>query len=122
MGKYERERGARFERMVAEILRKHGYEAERGCQHSGGKDSPDVKHNMGKYHLEAKFSEHFAVWSALAQAERDAGDDEVPIVVFKRNRSKVYAVLEFDELIEIIKKGQNNDDTYQITGSPRNED
>lgn len=108
MGKYERERGARFERMVAEILRKHGYEAERGCQRSGGKDSPDVKHNMGKYHLEAKFSEHFAVWSALAQAERDAGDDEVPIVVFKRNRSKVYAVLEFEELIEIIKKGQNN--------------
>lgn len=108
MGKYERERGARFERMVAEILRRHGYEAERGCQHKGGKDSSDVKHNMGDYHLEAKFSEHFAVWAALAQAERDAGEDEVPIVVFKRNRSKVYAVLEFEELIEIIKKGQNN--------------
>lgn len=39
MGKYERERGARFERMVAEILRKHGYEAERGCQERRCDDS-----------------------------------------------------------------------------------
>lgn len=108
MGKYERERGARFERLVAKMLHEHGYEAERGCQRSGGKDSPDVKHSMGGYHLECKFSEHFAVWSAMAQAERDAGDDEVPIVVFKRNYSKVYAVIEFGTLIEIIKKGQNN--------------
>lgn len=106
MGKYERERGARFEREVAKILREHGIEAERGCQHAGGKDSPDVKHNLGDYHLECKFSEHFAVWSAMAQSERDAGDNEIPIVVFKRNYSKVYAVLEFEELIEIIKKGK----------------
>lgn len=37
MGKYERERGARYERHIAEVLRDHGYEAERGCTRKEGK-------------------------------------------------------------------------------------
>lgn len=106
MGKINsRDKGARYERHIAQVLREHGYEAERGVQHQGGKDSPDVKHNMPNIHIEAKAVEKLNLWNALAQSERDAGEDEIPIVVFKRNRSKVYAVLEFDELIEIIKKG-----------------
>lgn len=113
MGKINsRDKGARYERHIAAVLREHGYEAERGCQHSGGKDSPDVKHNMKGIHIEAKAVEHLNLWNALAQSERDAGADEIPIVVFKRNRSKDYVALSFEDFLKMFgesQKGQSND-------------
>lgn len=108
-----RDKGARYERHVAEVLRDHGYEAERGCQHSGGKDSPDVKHNMPNIHIEAKAVEKLNLWNALAQSERDAGDNEIPIVVFKRNRSKDYVALQFEDFLKIFKKGQDNEQSQR---------
>ena len=106
MGKINsRDKGARYERHIAQVLRDHGYEAERGCQHSGGKDSPDVKHNMLNIHIEAKAVEKLNLWNALAQSEKDAGENEIPIVVFKRNRSKDYVALSLEDFIEIFKKG-----------------
>ena len=110
MGKINsRDKGAKYERHIAQVLRDHGYEAERGVQHQGGKDSPDVKHNMPNIHIEAKAVEKLNLWNALAQSEKDAGADEIPVVVFKRNRSKDYVALSFEDFIEIFKKGQNND-------------
>lgn len=106
-----RDKGARYERHIAQVLREHGYEAERGCQHSGGKDSPDVKHNMKGVHLECKAVEHLNLWNALAQSERDAGEDEIATVVFKRNRSKDYIALPFEDFLKIYgiyEKGQDN--------------
>lgn len=113
MGKINsKDKGARYERHIAQVLRDHGYEAERGCQHAGGKDSPDVKHNMQGIHIECKKTEHLQIWQALAQSERDAGDDEIPIVVFSRNYSKDYVALSFEDFLKIFgesQKGQNNE-------------
>lgn len=110
MGKINsRDKGARYERHVAEVIRKYDFEAERGCQHSGGKDSPDVKHNIPNIHIEAKAVEKLNIWKALAQSERDAGEDEIPTVVFKRNYGKDYIALPFEDFLKIITKGQNND-------------
>lgn len=104
MGKINsRDKGARYERRVAEMLREYGYEAERGCQHSGGKDSPDVKHNMKGIHIEAKAVEKLNIWNALAQSERDAGTDEIPIVIFKRNRGKDYVALSFTDFMKLFQ-------------------
>lgn len=104
MGKINsRDKGARYERKIAQMLREYGYEAERGCQHSGGKDSPDVKHNMKRIHIEAKNVEALNIWKALEQSERDAGDGETPIVIFRRNRSKDYVALQFDHFMELYK-------------------
>lgn len=97
-----RDKGARYERKVAAMFREYGYEAERGCQHSGGKDSPDVKHNALRLHIEAKNVEKLNIWNALQQSKKDAGDDEIPIVVFKRNRSDTYVALPFDEFMELF--------------------
>lgn len=106
-----RDKGARFERELAKMLREHGFEAERGCQHQGGRDSPDVKTNMKGIHIEAKNVEHLNMWSAIAQSERDAGEGEMPIVVFKRNRSNVYVTMSFDDFIVLYKawEGSVND-------------
>lgn len=104
MGKINsRDKGARYERKVAEMIREYGYEAERGCQHSGGKDSPDVKHNMKGIHVEAKAVERINIWKALAQSERDAGADEIPIVIFKRNYGESYVALSFDNFMKMFQ-------------------
>ena len=96
-----KQKGARYERRVAQLLREYGYEAERGCQHSGGKDSPDVKHNMVGIHIEAKNQERLNIWNALEQSRRDAGKDEIPIVVFTRNRAKDYVAMSFENFMEL---------------------
>lgn len=98
-----REKGARFERDLAKKLRSYGFEAERGCQHAGGKDSPDIKSNMAGIHIEAKNTEHLNVWSALEQSKRDAGEDEVPVVMFKRNRSDIYVTMPLDDFVDFYK-------------------
>lgn len=96
-----RDKGARYERHIAKVLREHGYEAERGCQHAGGKDSPDVKHNLTGLHIEAKKVEKLNIWKAMEQSERDAGEDEIAAVIFARNRTKDYIALPLEDFLRI---------------------
>ena len=56
-----------------------------------------------KYSFECKNKERLDLWSSLAQAEDDS-EDRYPVLVIKRNRSKVYAVLELDNFINLIKE------------------
>ena len=98
-----RQKGARGERSFAKMLREYGYEAERGCQHSGGKDSPDVKCNMSRCHWEVKCVEKLNLQKALEQSERDAGENEMPLVAHKKNRGKWYVTMPFDEWIKLYK-------------------
>ena len=103
-----KDKGKRGERHVAQMLREYGYDAKRGVQYQGSPDSPDVI-GLPKVHIEVKFTEKLNLWNALAQSENDAGADEMPIVVFKRNRSKDYVALKFTDFMELYKawEGQN---------------
>ena len=84
MGKMSRDKGKRGEREVAAILRAHGFDAKRGQQHRGGKDSPDVVGLPG-VHIEVKYTQAFRLWDALAQAEEDScGSNDVPLVVHRK--------------------------------------
>ena len=53
------------------------------------------------YSIECKNQEKLNLWSALEQAE-DNSKDSTPVLIFKRNRSKTYAVLEIEEFIKLI--------------------
>ncbi|MBC8422066.1 MAG: hypothetical protein H8E03_01445 [Pelagibacteraceae bacterium] len=53
------------------------------------------------FSVECKNQESLSIWAALQQAEDNSGD-HTPLVVFKRNRSKTYAVLEFKELLKLL--------------------
>ena len=53
------------------------------------------------YSIECKNQEKLNIWSALEQAE-DNSKDSTPVFIFKRNRSKTYAVLEIEEFIKLI--------------------
>jgi hypothetical protein len=54
------------------------------------------------YSFECKNVEKLNVWSALEQAETNC-EGRVPVVVFKRNRSKVYVAIELDSWLDTIK-------------------
>ncbi len=98
-----KQKGSRYERHIAKRIREYGYDAERGCQHSGGKDSPDVKCSMVGIHWECKKVEKLNIWNALKQSQRDAGDGEMPAVVFSRNREKDYVAVPFDDFMKMYQ-------------------
>ena len=53
------------------------------------------------FSVECKNQEKLNIWDALDQAEGNSGK-HIPLVIFKRNRSKTYAVLEFEELLQLL--------------------
>ena len=62
-----------------------------------------VARRLFPFSVECKNQEKLSIWSALEQAEENSGD-HVPLVIFKRNRTKTYAVLEFDKLLELLNE------------------
>ena len=57
------------------------------------------------FSVECKNQEKLNIWSSLEQAEKNSGN-HTPLVIFKRNRSKTYAVLEFDRLLELLNESK----------------
>tara|TARA_Y100001951_G_C11097713_1_gene160259 strand:+ start:113 stop:463 length:351 start_codon:yes stop_codon:yes gene_type:complete len=59
------------------------------------------------YSFECKNQERLNVWASLKQAE-DNCINGAPVLIFKRNRSKVYAAIEIETFIKLIgeKNGQ----------------
>ena len=49
---------------------------------------------------EVKNQESLNIWAALAQAESNAGE-HTPVVFFRRNKSKMYAALAADDLLDL---------------------
>lgn len=102
-GLTSRHKGQRGEREVADILRKYGHDARRGFQSRGGKEEPDVVSSLPNHRLEVKRQEKLNIWQSLLQCEDDlpADDDAtIPAVVFRRNRSRWYIALPFEDYLE----------------------
>jgi len=59
------------------------------------------------FSFECKNQERLAIWQHLEQAEGNS-EGRDPVLVIKRNRSKVYAVIEFDLFLNLIDKGEND--------------
>lgn len=56
------------------------------------------------YSFECKNKERMDLWKSLIQAEDNTPDKATPILIIKRNRSKTYAILEFDKFMEMINE------------------
>ena len=54
------------------------------------------------YSFECKNKERLNIWQSIEQCE-DNCNGSIPVVVFKRNNSKTYAVMEFDEWLKIAQ-------------------
>ena len=66
--------------------------------------SPAAKRAI-RYSFECKNQERLNLWKSLEQAESNC-EDRQPVLVFKRNRSKIYVAIEFDHFIELIDEKQ----------------
>lgn len=65
--------------------------------------SPTAK-DVIPFDIEAKNQEKLNIWSALKQAEENAENGRVPLLVFKRNRSKTYVVVDWEKFMELLYK------------------
>lgn len=54
------------------------------------------------YSIECKNVERLNVWSALDQAQKNAGA-HTPLVVIKKNRTMAYAVVPFDHFMGLLR-------------------
>ena len=96
-----KQKGARSEREVARILREHGIESRRTAQYCGNSgDAADV--TWEGFHVEVKHRETTAIWSWLDQANSDAKDGDIPIVVFRKNHEKWQVCMDFEEFLELL--------------------
>jgi len=66
--------------------------------------SPAAKKAI-RYSFECKNQERLNLWKSLEQAESNC-EDRQPVLVFKRNRTKTYIVIEFEHFIELIDEKQ----------------
>ena len=104
MGRPQRQKGKRGERMAAKAVRTFlGVRARRGVQFKGGADSADIEVEISGVHWEVKFVERESVrtWMAQAQAECGAG---VPVVLHKRSREEWLVTLPLERLYEFVQR------------------
>lgn len=99
-----RDKGARFERKIAGLLRDYGYDtARRGQQFCGANGDADVVGLPG-IHIEAKAVERLNLYDAMQQSQRDARSDEIPVVIHKKNNCKILVTMEFDNFMKLYKE------------------
>lgn len=96
-----RNKGARGERELAELLRGYGYEARRGQQFSGVNGDADVVGLPG-YHIECKRVERLNIDEAMAQSIRDARENEIPIVCHRKDRKGWLVTIRFEDFMEVL--------------------
>ena len=97
-----RDKGARFERLLAAKLRAYGYKARRGQQYSGANGDADVVGLPG-IHIEAKAVERLNIHKAMEQSKADAREGEIPVVIHKKNRSNILVTMELDDFIKLYE-------------------
>ena len=111
MGKFSRDKGARYERELATQIKSYGYDAYRTAQHCGNTgNAADV---IGLYgiHIEAKRCEKIQIYDWMAQAKRDsAKSGNKPAVFFRKNNCETLVCMRFNDWMEIYREweaGQN---------------
>jgi len=102
-------KGRRLQDAVRELLLEHFSDLEEddiktAIMGEGGTDiklSPAAR-RLFPYSIEAKNQEKLNIWSALEQAEENCKDGTAPLLIFKRNRSRTYAVLALEDLLKLL--------------------
>jgi Holliday junction resolvase len=99
-------KGKGYEREIAKLInKKFGGDARRtpcsGALPDWPGDITKLPKEMAQFCIECKKQETLRVWQWLEQAEREAGR-KTPVLVFSRNRSKSYAVIEFNDFLELV--------------------
>lgn len=102
-----RQKGASYERHVASLFRAEGYEARRGQQFCGINGDADVIGIPG-IHIECKAVERLNLYDAMAQAKRDARQNEIPVVIHKKNYCADLVTMTFEDWIKLYREYELN--------------
>lgn len=105
MSRFERDKGARGEREVADMLRSFGLACDRTPNSGGLHVAGDVTGVEG-YHVEVKRQETLRLPQWLRQAESEAPEGAVPVVVHRRSREGWYATLPLRDLARLLSEAQ----------------
>ena len=94
-----------FRDQLIEKLEVHPEDVESRSMGAGGEDLIMARAAREKfpYSVECKNQEKLNIWSSLEQAENNSGK-HTPLLIFKRNRTKTYAVLELNELLKLLNE------------------
>jgi Holliday junction resolvase len=106
MGKMSRQKGKKGELEFAHLLTDNGFDARRGCQFAGGPDSPDIQCDaLSGYHFEVKRTETLSVYTAMEQAQEDAGG-KIPVVCHRRNAKPWLVIMKAEDFLKMLKRGK----------------
>ena len=96
MGRSSRDKGARGEREIRDLLRRAGFRCDRdGTEHG------DLRHDCINIHFEVKRQETISIDEWWRQATRDAGARN-PVVFFRKNHQRWRAVIDAEFLLELL--------------------
>lgn len=103
-----KQKGARFERLLASKFRDYGYsDARRTAQYCGNTgDASDVV-GLPLLHIEAKHQETMQLYKWMEQAKRDATagkEGKLPVVFHKKNNADILVTMTFDDFMQIYKE------------------
>lgn len=101
MGKSQRDKGQRGERMLADLFNAHGLPAYRTGQTNGAM-APDIEAPAG-LHVECKFVERLNIRESMCQSERDCRPGEIPIVCHKTSRKEWLTTMRTEDFLELWK-------------------
>lgn len=102
-----KQKGARFERLLASKFREYGYDARRTAQYCGNTGEAADVIGLPHIHVEAKHVERLNIYEAMDQAKRDAdagGKGEIPAVFHKKNNCNILVTVEFDDFMRIYRE------------------
>lgn len=99
-----REKGKGFERWVARYFRDNGFPAaQRSQQYCGANGDADVI-GVPFLHIECKNRERLNLYEAMEQSVRDSKADDIPIVIYKKNRQQPQVAMRLDDFKNMFKK------------------
>lgn len=98
-----RQKGARGERELANILKGFGYETRRGQQFCGSNGDADVVGLPG-IHIECKRVEALNIYKAIEQSKKDAREGEKPTVFHRRNNEGWLVTMPLEAFMELYKE------------------
>lgn len=101
-----RAKGASGERELANVLKEYGFQTRRGQQYSGANGDADVVGIEG-IHIECKRVERLNIDEAMSQSIRDAREEEIPVVMHRKNRKPWLVTMRLEDFIKMRKE---NDD------------
>ncbi|MBR3236951.1 MAG: hypothetical protein IKF99_00785 [Oscillospiraceae bacterium] len=98
-----RDKGAKGERELASKLTAYGFPSRRGQQFSGANGDADVV-GLPWIHIECKRVEHLNLQEAYDQSRRDARDDEIPVVMHRKNNCKWLVTMSLEDWIDFYRE------------------